>query len=85
MAGVSFQWSEDVRDGLYRPPAMPILSGDANGRRYLGESLVAQVEWQTTPNLSLNASAVRYVTKGYLEAAGARDESWASLWATFRF
>ena len=84
MAGVDFQWREDTRDGFYRPPEQAILPGNANARRRLGEVLVAQVEWQATTNLNLNVSAVRFVTRGYLEAAGARDQSWAGLWATFR-
>ena len=84
-AGVAFQWREDVRDSFYRPPATPVLPGDANRRRYLGEMLVTQLEWRATPNLSVSASAVCYVTKGFLQSAGARDQSWAGLWSTFRF
>lgn len=85
MAGVAFQWREDVRDSFYRPPGTPILPGNANRRWYLGEMLVAQLEWQASVNLNVNASAVRFVTKGYLESAGARDQSWTGLWGTFRF
>lgn len=85
LAGVSFQWREDTRDGFYQPGTLPIVAGNANGRSYLGEAMVVQVEWQATPNLNLSASAVGYLTGNYLQAAGARDQGWAGVWATFRF
>ena len=85
MAGVGFQWRENLNDSFYQPPAKPILPGNANRRRRLGTVLVAQMEWQATPNLNINASAVHFITEGYLQAAGARDQSWVGLWGTFRF
>jgi hypothetical protein len=85
MAGVDVLWRENTQDSFYEPPGLPVVPGNANNKRFLGEALNLQVEWQATPNLDINTAAVRFLADGFLRAAGAHDITWVGAWATFNF
>ena len=85
MAGVDVLWRQNIHDSFYQPPGMPIVPGNANNKRFLGEALNLQAEWQATPNLNVNAAVVRFLADGFLQAAGGHDITWTGVWATFNF
>lgn len=85
MAGAEVLWRENTHDSFYQPPGLPIIAGDANNKRFLGEAFNLQAEWQATPNLDINAAVVHYCADGFLRDAGGRDITWAGVWATFNF
>jgi len=85
MAGVDMLWRENVQDSFYQPPGLPAVPGNASNKRFLGEALNLQAEWQATPNLGVNATVVRFLTDGFLRVAGAHDTTWVGAWATFNF
>jgi len=84
-AGIEWLWREDTRDGFYQPPGLPVVAGNANGRRYLGTSSTAQVEWLATANCDVNLAYTHFATDGFLKAAGAKDIDWIGVWTTFNF
>jgi hypothetical protein len=85
MAGVDILWRQNVHDSFYQPPGIPILAGSSNNKRFLGEALNIQAEWQATPNLNVNAAVVHFFADGFLRTAGGRDVTWTGAWATFNF
>jgi hypothetical protein len=85
MAGVDVLWRENIPDSFYQPPGIPVIPGNANGKRFLGEAFNLQVEWQATPNLNVNAAVVEFCTDGFLRSAGGRNTTWTGVWATFNF
>ncbi len=85
MAGIDVLWRQNTHDSFYQPPGVPVVAGNANSKRFLGESLNLQVEWQATPNLNINASFVHFFADGFLRAAGAKSITWTGAWATFNF
>ncbi len=85
MTGLDILWRENTHDSFYQPPGVPLVPGNANTKRFLGEALNFQVEWQATPNLDVNAAVVHFFVDGFLRAAGAKDITWTGAWATFNF
>ncbi len=85
ISGVDVLWRQNIHDSLYQPPGIPVVPGDVNTNRFLGEALNLQGEWQATPNLDVNAALVRFFTDGFLSNAGGKDVTWTGLWATFNF
>lgn len=85
MTGVDVLWRENTHDSFYQPPGVPVVAGNANTKRFLGESLNLQAEWQATPNLDVNAAIVHFFTAGFLRAAGGQDVTWTGVWATANF
>jgi alginate export protein len=85
MVGVDVLWRENINDGFYQPPGMPVVAGNANNKRFLGEALNAQVQWQATANVDVNVAIVRFLADGFLRAASGRDITWAGGWMTFNF
>jgi hypothetical protein len=85
MSGVDILWRENIHDSFYQPPGVPIFPGNANNKRFLGEALNFQIEWQATRNLDVNASIVYFLVDGFLRAAGAQNVTWTGVWATFNF
>jgi Alginate export len=85
MAGVDVLWRQNIHDSFYQPPGVPLVPGNANTKRFLGEALNLQAEWQATPNLDVNVAVVRFFVDGYLKAAGGHDITWTGVWATFNF
>ena len=83
--GLDWLWRENIHDSFYQPPGVPVVPGNANGRRYLGMSSTAQVEWYATANLDINIAYTHFETDGFLEAAGAKDIDWVGVWTTFNF
>ncbi|GGF04660.1 alginate export family protein [Aliidongia dinghuensis] len=83
--GVEWLWRENTHDGFYQPPGLPVVPGNANRRRYLGTSSMAQVEWYATANLDLNLAYTHFAADGFLKAAGAKDIDWVGVWTTFNF
>jgi hypothetical protein len=64
---------------------VPIIPGDVNAKRFLGEALNLQAELQATANLDVNVAIVHYVTDGFLRSAGGENIDWIGAWATFNF
>jgi len=85
MAGVDILWRQNINDSFYQPPGVPLLPGNANNGRFLGEAVNLQIEWQATPNLDVNASVVHFVADGFLQAAGGHGATWTGAWVTFNF
>jgi hypothetical protein len=85
MAGIDILWRQNTSDSFYQPPGVPIVAGNANNERFLGESLNLQAEWQVTPNLNVNAAFVHFFADGFLRAAGGKSITWTGAWATFNF
>jgi hypothetical protein len=85
MAGIDILWRQNIHDSFYQPPGVLVVPGNANTKRFLGEALNLQAEWQATPNLDVNAAFVRFFADGFLRAAGGRDITWTGVWATFNF
>jgi hypothetical protein len=83
--GIDILWRENTRDSFYQPPGLPVVAGNANSKRFLGEAFNLQAEWQATPNLNVNAVFVRFFADGFLSAAGGKDITWTGVWATFNF
>ncbi len=80
MTGADILWRESTRDSFYQPPGIPVVAGNANDKRYLGEILSLQAEWQATPNLVVDADVTRFLTAGFLRAAGGKDITYAAAW-----
>jgi hypothetical protein len=85
MSGVDVLWRQNTHDSFYQPPGLPVLPGDADSKRFLGEALNLQAEWQLTPNFDFNAALVRFLADGYLSAAGGKDITWVGSWLTLNF
>jgi hypothetical protein len=85
MAGVDVLWRENIHDSFHQPPGLPIIPGNANDKRFLGEAFNLQVEWRATANLDVNAAVVEFCADGFLHAAGGRNITWTGVWATFNF
>jgi Alginate export len=85
LAGIDILWRQNTNDSFYQPPGVPIVPGNANNQRFLGESLNLQAEWQAAPNLNVNLVFVRFFAAGFLSAAGGKDITWVGAWATFNF
>jgi hypothetical protein len=74
MVGVDVPWRENINDSFYQPPGVPVITGNANNKRFLGEALNAQVQWQATPNVDV--AVAHFFADGFLRAAGGRDITW---------
>jgi hypothetical protein len=85
MAAVDILWRQNVHDSFYQPPGVPVIPGNANTKRFLGEALNLQTEWQATANLDVNVPVVRFIAYGFLHAAGGHDVTRTGAWATFNF
>jgi Alginate export len=85
MVGVDVLWRENINDSFYQPPGVPVIAGNANNKRFVGEALNAQVQWQATANIDVNLALVHFFVDGYLLAAGGRDTTWTGAWVTFNF
>jgi hypothetical protein len=85
MFGIDVLWRENINDSFYQPPGLPVIAGNANSKRFLGEALSGQAQWQVTPNVDINVAVVRFLADGYLRAAGGRDITWTGAWVTFNF
>jgi hypothetical protein len=85
IVGLEWAWRENTHDSFYQPPGVPVVAGNANGRRYLGTSSTAQVEWYATANLDLNMAYTHFAADGFLKAAGAKHIDWVGVWTTFNF
>jgi hypothetical protein len=75
MVGVDVLWRENINDSFYQPPGMPVIAGNANNKRLLGEALNAQVQWRA--NVDVNVAVVRFLADEFLRAANGRDITWA--------
>jgi hypothetical protein len=84
-AGIDVLWRQNTNDSFYQPPGVPIVAGNANNKRFLGESLSLLVEWQPTRNLNVNVAFVHFIADGFLSAAGGKSITWTGTWATFNF
>jgi Alginate export len=85
LTGIDILWRENTNDSFYQPPGVPVVPGNANSKRFLGEALNFQIEWQPTPNLNVNVAVVHFFAAGFLSAAGGKDITWTGAWATFNF
>jgi hypothetical protein len=85
MAGIDILWRQNTHDSFYQPPGVPVVAGNANDKRFLGEALNLQAEWQVTPNLNVNAAFVHFFADGFLHAAGGKSITWTGVWTTFNF
>jgi Alginate export len=85
IVGIEWLWRENTDDSFYQPPGLPVVPGNANGRRYLGTSSTAQIEWYATANLDLNLGYTHFAADGFLKAAGAKDIDWFGVWTVFNF
>jgi hypothetical protein len=85
LAGIDILWRQNIRDSFYQPPGVPVVAGSANDKRFLGEALNLQAEWQVTPNLNVHAAFVHFLADGFLSAAGGKSITWTGAWATFNF
>ncbi|HEX9272527.1 MAG TPA: alginate export family protein, partial [Candidatus Binatia bacterium] len=83
--GVDVLWRYSIRDGFYQPPGVPLVPGSANKKRFLGPQSNLQAEWQATSHISVNAAYVHFLTKGFLQAAGAKDIDFLGVWASYKF
>ena len=83
--GVDVLWRYSVQDAFYQPPAVPLVPGSANKKRFLGLQSNLQAEWQATSHISVNAAYVHFVTKGFLKAADAKDIDFLGVWASYKF
>jgi hypothetical protein len=61
------------------------VPGSANKKRFLGAQSNLQAEWQATAHISVNAAYVHFLTAGFLEAAGAKDIDFLSVWSSYKF
>jgi len=84
-AGADILWRQNTQDSFYQPPGVPLILGNANSERYLGEALILQLEFQATPTLDVNVAVVHFFADGFLRAAGSQDISWIGASATFNF
>jgi hypothetical protein len=85
MAGIESLWRQNTHDSFYQPPGVPVVAGNANDKRFLGEVLNLQAEWQVTPNLNVNAAFVHFFADGFLHAAGGKSITWTGAWVTYNF
>jgi Alginate export len=85
MARVDVLWRQNIHDSFYQPPGVPLIPGNANTKRLLGEALNLQSESQAAPNLDVNAAVVRFLAQGFLQAAGGHDITRTGLWVIFNF
>ena len=83
--GVDVLWRYSTQDAFYQPPGVPLVSGSANKKRFLGAQSNLQAEWQATAHISVNAAYVHFLTEGFLEAAGAKDVDFLSVWSSYKF
>jgi Alginate export len=84
-AGIDVLWRYSTQDAFYQPPGAPLVPGSANDERFLGAQTQLQAEWQATAHISVNAAYVYFLTKGFLEAAGAKDINFVGVWASYKF
>jgi hypothetical protein len=84
-AGLEFLWRQNTKDSFYEAPGIPLLAGDANANRYIGELLNTQVEWQAAANINVNLVYAHQYAAGYLKDAGAKSLDFGTLWATYHF
>jgi hypothetical protein len=85
MVGLEFLWRQNTKDSFYAPPGIPILPGNADNRRGLGNLLNSVVEWQATPNINMSLVYARQEAGPYIAEAGGQDIDFGALWATFNF
>jgi hypothetical protein len=83
--GVDVLWRYSTQDAFYQPPGVPLVSGSANKKRFLGAQSNLQAEWQATAHISVNAAYVHFLTAGFLEAAGAKDIDFLGVWSSYKF
>jgi len=83
--GVDVLWRYSTQDAFYQPPGVPLVPGSANKKRFLGAQSNLQAEWQATAHISVNAAYVHFLTAGFLEAAGAKDIDFLSVWSSYKF
>jgi len=81
--GVDVLWRYSTQDAFYQPPGVPLVPGSANKKRFLGAQSNLQAEWQATAHISVNAAYVHFLTAGFLEAAGAKDIDFLSVWSSY--
>ncbi|HYB08326.1 MAG TPA: alginate export family protein [Alphaproteobacteria bacterium] len=84
-SGVDFLWRYSIHDGFYQPPGVPLVSGSANDKRYLGEQYNLHAEWQATAHIDVNAVYVHFRADGFLKAANAKDIDYVGLWTSYKF
>ena len=83
--GIDVLWRYSTHDAFYQPPGVPLVPGSANSKRFLGAQSNLRAEWQGTSHISVNGAYVHFLTKGFLEAAGAKDIDFVAVWTAYKF
>ncbi|HEV2605597.1 MAG TPA: alginate export family protein [Microvirga sp.] len=83
--GWNFLWRETTRDAVYGPPLAPIAGTAGRGGRFIGHQLIAGLEWQATPNLTLAGQYVHFTRGDALRADGGRNVDFLFASAAYKF
>ena len=80
-----FLWRYATDDGVYVPPGIPAIAGDASDRRFLGHSISLNVTWQVRDDVDATATFTHFEAGAVVEDAGGRDVDSVAAWVNWRF
>lgn len=83
--GSVFQWRYSRADAIYLGDLTEVEGSAGGSQRYIGTQLVADIEWQVSPRLTLRTHYVHFERGGAVREAGGQDVDFLLASAAFRF
>jgi hypothetical protein len=78
-------WKQSRADAFYAPPLSPVKGTVATQSRYIGQQMIASIEWSATPRLTVAATYVHFEPGGATRQAGGRSGEYFATWLQYRF
>jgi hypothetical protein len=83
--GAVFQWRHRREDAIYLANLEEVEGSAGGSARYVGSQVVADVEWQVSPQLTLRTHYVHFERGGAVRQAGGRDANFLLVSTAFKF
>jgi hypothetical protein len=78
-------WKQSKADAFYTTPLVPVAGTSGTQSRYIGQQLIASVEWAATPRFTVGATYVHFEPGGVTKQAGGRSGEYFATWLQFKF
>ena len=78
-------WKQSKADAFYAPPLSPVKGTAGTQSRYIGQQMIASIEWSATPRLTVAATYVHFEPGRATRKAGGRSGEFFAAWLQYRF
>ena len=75
-----FFWRESTHDAIYRIAGTPIVSGAANGDRYVGNEGSVEIAWQLQRHVEIVGNYSHFFAGPFLRDASREDVNFVAIW-----